>query len=686
MKKRRIVLLSFIIIFSLLSIYIPKVYGGPATHFEIIVPSKAKIGVPFNITIRALDASNLVDLSYTGTINLTLNSSYGITISSTTPTIPYTFVAADAGVKTFSVTLSGTNVPVPWVNSTITATDTATPTITGTSSGFQVTGANPAFFTINLSSLNVTVGDYISFTVIAKDAWNNIIGDYDGTVTFTSNDPQAEFSPSNYTFISSDNGSHTFTNGVRFKTASPPVRTITVSDSSISSTSAGVTVGVSTLHHFEFYNFSTTTPIAGSAFTFRVKAVDEYGNIVTNYTGTVHFSTTDTHPLVVLPSDTTYLPANNGDRLFTGVILCTAGPQTIYVEDTSNPILKGNASINVQPDTSTDKFYFDPIGPQTRGNPFSITIRVKDSYGNINPSFNGTVTLAASSGSIIVQSTGTNVTSNFNNGIWTGNVLLDTANSAMKLTITTSSPGGVGAGTGSNTFTVSDPDPISFQFEPIGNQSRNTPFQITVKAVDSAGRVITAYNGQIKLFVSTTGGTITPNTITLTNGVWTGNITLNTSDSGAKIYANSLYGEYIYFDTNGDGTVNVGDKRLTYVRNYVYNTFVASGNIDIGFVLQPFVSAFPAEKHTENISANTTFDNGEYIYLDVDGDNKVSIGDKRLTPYSTYRALTYVQSGESDIGLTLVVFNSNEKHTEHILGNSLYDPLAGESNLFSVSS
>jgi len=87
-----------------------------------------------------------------------------------------------------------------------------------------------------------------------------------------------------------------------------------------------------------------------------------------------------------------------------------------------------------------------------------------------------------------------------------------------------------------------------------------------------------------------------------------------------------------------------------------------------------------------NISANTTFDNGEYIYLDVDGDNKVSIGDKRLTPYSTYRALTYVQSGESDIGLTLIGFNGNEKHTSHIVPGTTYDPLVGESNLFSVSS
>ncbi len=687
MKKGRAVLLISIIIFTLLSIYIPKVYGGPATHFEVIVPSKAKIGVPFNITIRALDANNLVDPTYTGTINITLNSSYGISFVSS-PGLPYTFTPADAGVKTFQITLTGSNVPVPWVTSTFTATDTGFPTKTGTSVGFQVTGSTPAFFTINLSSLSVTAGSYLTFTVIVKDVWNNIVGDYNRTVTFTSNDPQAEFSPSNYTFISADNGSHTFINGVRFKKASPPLRTITVSDGSISSTSAGVTVGVSTLHHFEFYNFSTTSPIAGTSFSYRVKAVDEFGNTVTTYTGTVHFSTTDTHSSVILPSNYTYSPGDLGDAPFNSTLI-TSGPQTIFVEDISNPTIKGNATFNVQPQSLDDcSFVFDPIGPQTRNTPFTVTIKVKDSYGNLNTTFNGVAYLASFVGSI----SPTSIT--FVNGVWSGNITLYTSTNSTYIYCDDETPPTIPPAPGdpninpgaSNTFTVADPDPISFQFEPIGNQSKNTPFQITIKAVDGAGRIVTSYNGQIKLFVSTLGGTITPNTVNLTNGIWIGNITLSAADSGAKIYANALYGEYIYQDLDGSNNVNIGDKRLISIRNYNPNTFVASGNTDIGFALLNFVSAFPAEKHTENISANNQFDNGEYIYVDIDGDNKVSIGDKRLTPYGNYRALTYVQSGDSDIGLTLITFQSNEKHTSHILGGTTYDPLIGESNLFSVSS
>lgn len=683
MKKGRVVLLSFII-FLLLSIYIPKVYGGPATHFEVIVPSTAKIGIPFNITIKALDANNLVDTGYTGTINLTLNTSYGITFSST-PGLPYTFTPADAGVRTFTITLSGSNIPVPWVNSTFTAQDTSVPSINGTSNGFQITGGNPSNFKIDLSSTVITAGDYITFTVTARDSWNNIVGDYNGTVTFTSNDPQAEFSPSNYTFIPADNGSHTFTNGVRLKTAGS--RYITVSDGFISTNSGWITVNFSTLHHFEFYNFSTTTPTAGTSFNFRVKAVDEFGNTVTNYTGTVHFSTTDTYtsPPLNLPPDTTYTLPDNGDRPFSATLI-TAGPQTIYVEDTSNPTIKGSATLNVQPQSLDDcTFVFDPIGPQTIGNPFQITIRVKDSFGNLNTSFNGVAYLA----SIPSGVSPTSVT--FINGVWTGNVTLTTPSNSAYIYCDDETPPTLPPAPGdpninpgaSNTFTVSNPDPISFKFEPIGNQSKNTPFQITVKAVDSAGRIVTSYNGPVRLFVSTPGGSITPNTINLTNGIWTGNVTLSLSDSGAKIFANSQYGEYIYYDlTTPLGSVSVGDKRLINVRNYPYNTFVIAGNNDIGLSLIPFSN----EKHTENVNANNLFDFGEYIYLDLDNDNKVSVGDRRLTPYGNYRANTYVQPGDSDLGLNLVPFNSLEKHTEHIASNNTYDIIFGESNIFSVSS
>ena len=670
MKKGREILLT-IVILSLLFVWVPKVHGGPATHFQVIVPSTAKIGIPFNITIKALDASGLVDTTYTGTVNFTVNSSYGITLL----TGSTTFAVGDAGVKTISNTFNASNLPA-WVTVTLTATDSVNPSITGTSSGIQVTGGVPNHFKIDLSSTNILAGESVTFTVTVQDSNNNTVGDYNQTVIFTSTDPQAVFSPSTYTFIPADNGVHTFVNGVTLKTAGN--QTITVSDSSISSTSATISVGFSTLHHFNV-TASTLTPTAGTVFNITVTAVDEYNNTITNYLGTVHFTTTDSNTNVVLPGDYTFAPGDSGTYTFGGVILCTAGSQTIYVEDTSNPLIKGSLTLNVQPEPlASCSFQFDPIGPQTRGNPFLITIKVVDSFGNVNQSFSGigfNADLTSSAGTVTPSTVGP-----FTNGVWSGNITLDTASNTM--TITASDPGlTVGNGT-SNTFTVSDPDPASFLFDSIPDQSIGSPFQITVKAVDGSGRIVASWSGNVKLFVSTSGGTVTPNIINLTNGIWTGNITLSNADSGVKLYANYYYGEYIYNSANA--TVDAGDTRLTPVRNYGTNTLVNASDFDAVDALA-LISFAATEKHAENIVSNGVYDNGEYIYDDVDGDNLVSVGDKRLTYVGNYRYGTVVQSGDSDIGTALISFGATELHTDHVVTNTTYDSLYGESNIFAVS-
>jgi DNA/RNA endonuclease G (NUC1)/fibronectin type 3 domain-containing protein len=93
----------------------------PATHFSVTAPASVNTGVPFNVTVTALAASNATATGYTGTIHFT---------SSSAGTLPsdYTFVAGDNGTHTFSVTLTTTG------SQTITATDTVTPSITGSTS------------------------------------------------------------------------------------------------------------------------------------------------------------------------------------------------------------------------------------------------------------------------------------------------------------------------------------------------------------------------------------------------------------------------------------------------------------------------------------------------------------------------------------------------------------------------
>jgi hypothetical protein len=75
---------------------------------------------------------------------------------------------------------------------------------------------------------------------------------------------------------------------------------------------------------------------------------DAYGNTVTGYTGTVHFTSSDGQ--AVLPANYTFTATDAGVHTFSGgVTLKTVGSQTVTVTDTLTTSLFGSASVNVTP-------------------------------------------------------------------------------------------------------------------------------------------------------------------------------------------------------------------------------------------------------------------------------------------------------------------------------------------------
>ena len=78
---------------------------------------------------------------------------------------------------------------------------------------------------------------------------------------------------------------------------------------------------------------------AGIAFTFTVTARDATNAVATNYSGTVHFTSSD--PAAVLPPNSTLM---NGIRTFSAT-LTNAGTQTITATDTSSASLQGSLSV-----------------------------------------------------------------------------------------------------------------------------------------------------------------------------------------------------------------------------------------------------------------------------------------------------------------------------------------------------
>jgi hypothetical protein len=86
----------------------------------------------------------------------------------------------------------------------------------------------------------------------------------------------------------------------------------------------------------------TTAGVAGN---FTVTLKDPYGNIAAGYTGTVHFSNTDSSS--TLPANYTFTASDHGVHTFTGLVLRKRGNQKITVSDTHYGSLTGSVIIDV---------------------------------------------------------------------------------------------------------------------------------------------------------------------------------------------------------------------------------------------------------------------------------------------------------------------------------------------------
>jgi hypothetical protein len=215
---------------------------APSPSFAVTgFPSSTTAGVAQTITVTALNANGTVNTGYTGTVQFTSSDPQAVLPPN------YTFTAADQGVHTFSATLktAGTQ--------SITATDTTTGSITGTESGIAVNPAAAASLSITGLPSSVKAGSAYTFTVTAYDPYGNTASGYRGAVHFTSSDQKAKL-PSNYTFTSNDNGSHTFTNGVTFQTLG--TQTLTATD-----TATGTITGTATV---QVVKKRTAQPATGS--------------------------------------------------------------------------------------------------------------------------------------------------------------------------------------------------------------------------------------------------------------------------------------------------------------------------------------------------------------------------------------------------------------------------------------
>jgi hypothetical protein len=209
-----------------------QIEAPPVSSFLITAAPTAVAGMPFDITVTAVDASGNIDSAYQGTVSFSSTDPYAVVLPAT-----YTFTARDQGTHSFrgGVTLftAGTQ--------TLTVQDTATSSLTGSATVAVV--AAPA------SQLQVTApatavsGTAFDVLLAALDPYGNMDMNYGGTVTWISSDPNpGVLLPAAYTFQPTDNGRVTFPGAVMLITLGNQTITATDTVSGITG-SATLTVG-----------------------------------------------------------------------------------------------------------------------------------------------------------------------------------------------------------------------------------------------------------------------------------------------------------------------------------------------------------------------------------------------------------------------------------------------------------
>jgi hypothetical protein len=138
------------------------------------------------------------------------------------------------------------------------------------------------------------------------------------------------------------------------------------------------------------YPSSTT---AGVANTITVTADDASGNLNPNYTGTVHFTSTD--PQAVLPADYTFTAADQGVHTFS-VTLKTAGLQSIIVADGVTGMPGSETGITVNPAAASTLIVSGFPLAITQGVSGTFTVTAMDPYGNVATGYTGTVHFTSS--------------------------------------------------------------------------------------------------------------------------------------------------------------------------------------------------------------------------------------------------------------------------------------------------
>jgi hypothetical protein len=278
---------------------------------------------------------------------------------------------------------------------------------------------------------------------------------------------------------------------------------------------------------------STTAGASGSI---TVTVEDAGGHVLTGYTGTVHFTSSDGQ--AVLPADYTFTSADAGSHTFSNVVLKTAGAQSVSVTDNGSPPLSGGeTNITVSPAAASSLTLSGLPMAATAGTPVSVTLTAKDAFGNVVTGYRGMAHFTSSDLKAVLPADYTFTSADAGSHAFS-NVVLKTAGAQS----VTASDGTL-KNTANTTVVAGAASQLIVTTQPPAMVAPGAAFGLTVTAEDASGNVVTTFTGGVSVaLASNPGGATLGGALTATpvNGVatFTG-LTLDKPGVGYKLQATS---------------------------------------------------------------------------------------------------------------------------------------------------
>lgn len=382
------------------------------------------------------------------------------------------------------------------------------------------------------------VGQEFYIDVYAVDKYWNKIKNVYHAISLTTSDPKAVLpSPKALT-----NGLATFP--IKLNTfGQQTVSAHDLNDSGIDSyTSSSITVLSQGVDHFVIDPISSPQS-AGTTFPVTIKAVDEQGTLVDDFSGILDLS--------VSSGVNTFSPNEiyiaNGQ--WTGQLMVTKATQLVSstVSDRENPPHSGTSNqFDVIPgqtkklqvllpgETGTPGFSPGKTGTVNdilAGTDLVVRVNAVDDWWNVTTSSPDIIHLESTDPQANLPEDGSLI-----NGT---RQFVVTMNSVGNHKVTASNVTAPGVANGISSEIRINPGTLDhFEFEPItGIKNVGTQFSVTLKAVDPQENLLENYSGIVSLQASTGDGTMIPLSATLANGTWTGNVTLKKAAESVHLKA-----------------------------------------------------------------------------------------------------------------------------------------------------